>query len=183
MRIVVIAATELEAAPCRAVVDADFVISGMGATNCAIATVQAIERYKPDLIVQIGIAGAIDYSIAIGEAVFVVSDFQADLGALRDGRFVPFETPIVTVENYTGLRGVAARSLNTACGAYVGQANAQIESMEGAAFFQAASLYSGLRFAQVRTISNYVDSARDEWQIQTALNVLPLALRICLNLN
>lgn len=178
--VVIVAATEFEIAECRLqMADCKFVVSGMGATNTAIATFRAFEIHRPWLMIQVGIAGAVDRDLELGEAVFVTEDFQADLGAWRDakGRFEPFETPRIAVDNPTRLRSVAARSVNTACSTLVCQSAAQIESMEGAAFFQAASECAGAKFAQIRTISNYIDSPRNEWQIPLAISRLPDALR------
>lgn len=178
MRTVVIAATEPEIRECRTTAHGcDFVVSGMGATNTAIATVTAIERYRPELIIQIGIAGAMDRSIEIGDALFVESDYQADLGAWRGEQFVHFDTPMITVQNPTTLRGVRAQSVNAACTRGFGCSSnngylAQIESMEGAAFFQAASAYNSLQFIQIRSVSNYTDSLRSQWKISEAISVL-----------
>lgn len=172
--ILIIAATEIEIAPCRAVAGCEFVVSGMGATNAAIATVRAIQRFAPTLVVQVGIAGATDKTIAIGEVVFVTSDYQADLGAWRNDSFTKFESERFSIENRTSLRSVAARSVNTACVTYVND-DAQIESMEGAAFMQAAAT-CGTPCVEIRSISNYTDSPRGEWQIERAIAALPAAL-------
>lgn len=178
MSTVIIAATEPEIRECRTTAkECNFVVSGMGATNTAIATVAAIEMYRPKLIIQIGIAGALDRSIEIGEVLFVESDYQADLGAWRDEQFVHFDTPLITVHNPTTLRGVRAQSVNAACTRGFGCSNnngylAQIESMEGAAFFQAASAYDSLQFVQIRSVSNYTDSIRSQWKIGQAISVL-----------
>lgn len=172
--ILVIAATELEIAPCRSITGCKFIVSGMGATNTAIATMSAAIEFKPSLIIQIGIAGAIDHRLNIGDVFFVTDDYQADLGAWRDGCFIPFETPHLSVENRSPLRGVSSRSLNTACLPLVND-GAQIETMEGAALFQAAQACS-VRALQIRSVSNYVDSPRSEWQIGRAIAALSGAL-------
>ncbi|CDN30346.1 hypothetical protein BN938_0240 [Mucinivorans hirudinis] len=167
----IIAATEKEIATCRHMVDCEFVVSGMGASNTAISLCRAVEKYSPNFILQIGIAGAIDKSLALGEAVFVISDYQADLGAWRsEGVFVSFATPKIEVTNNTPFRSVTARSVTTACSPIVNDGS-QIESMEGAAFFQAAQSYN-IKFAQIRAISNYMDTPRCEWQIEKALAAL-----------
>ena len=52
----------------------------------------------------------------------------------------------------------------------------QIETMEGAAFFQAC-LTEGVAFAEIRAISNFVESRnRDNWLIQEAIEQLNLVL-------
>jgi len=52
------------------------------------------------------------------------------------------------------------------------QFDADLESMEGAAFFQAC-LIEKIPFLQVRSISNYVESRnRDNWDIPGAIEAL-----------
>jgi futalosine hydrolase len=52
----------------------------------------------------------------------------------------------------------------------------QIESMEGAAFFQAC-LTEGVAFTEIRAISNFVEARnRDNWQIKEAIEALNVVL-------
>ena len=54
--------------------------------------------------------------------------------------------------------------------------DAQIESMEGAAFFQAC-LTEGVAFSQIRAISNFVEARnREEWLIKEAIEQLNMIL-------
>lgn len=165
----------MEMAPCREFSGCEFVVSGIGATATAIATARAIERFKPQLLIQIGIAGAIDTDIEIGEVVFVTEDYQADLGAWRNDSFFPFGTQRFDIPNPTQLRAVTARSTNTACVPYL-RDSAQIESMEGAAFYNTAAAY-GVPCYQIRAISNYTISDRSSWQIDKAVSALHSAMR------
>lgn len=180
-RILVVAATELEIAPCRTVEGCDFVVTGMGATNTVIALVWAMKRYQPRFVIQIGIAGAVDKSLNLGQAYYVCSDYQADLGAWRDGAFVPFGQMVYRNENYTSLTGVSSRSVTTACTERLTEdEQVQMESMEGAAFFQTMLSYGNVRFAQVRSVSNYIDMPRNLWCIDQAVAALPEVLKTLL---
>lgn len=181
---VVLAATDIELAGCRNEFNGiEFISTGMGATNTAINTMKIISDKKPDILIQIGIAGAIDKTLSIGEAVFVIDDFQADLGAWREvsRTFEPFKTPNISVTNFTPLRSVSSQSVNTACSPILPNDKTQIESMEGAAFFQVAAEYPQLKFVQIRAISNYINTPREKWDIEKALKSLPLALKIVID--
>lgn len=177
----VVAATEMEIAPCRMMVEGcDFVVTGIGATNTALAVVRAVEHYRPRLVVQIGIGGAVDKKLDMARVYYVCSDYQADLGAWRDGAFVPFvqtvvENPTPAPEPFIGVR---ARSVMTACTERLtADRHVQMESMEGAAFFQTMQEFEGIDYVQLRSVSNYLDTPRHLWQTLKAVSALPKALR------
>lgn len=170
-----IAATDLEVAPLRPVFEGrhPIVVVGMGSVEMSIGTIRAIERYCPDMVVNIGIAGAIDRSIAIGEVVVVASDYVADHGAWRDEqqKFVPFKQTIYKSDfSALNLRIVTGRTVTMACSPLVADGS-QVETMEGAAFFAAAQA-CGVRAAQIRSISNYVGDQRSEWRVDEAVEAL-----------
>lgn len=185
--ILIFAATGQEIAGCRNMGDLnvssnlDFCVTGIGPVNTALAVADAIDRHKPDMVIQIGIAGAYASRLNIGEAVLVNSDRQADLGGWRGDRFELFEKEAPLVEcpyipvRWTG-RNVRAQSVNTAATPLISIDNAEIETMEGAAFFAAASARR-VKFLQLRVVSNYVNSPRGEWKIEEAVDALPGALR------
>ncbi len=176
---VILTATEAEQRPLRAALGKRpalrWVVSGMGASNAVLATAQAIRDHRPALLVQAGIAGAFDRSLAIAEVVAVASDFQADLGAWRGDRFEPFDTPLLEAAWLPPrLRTVTAQTANVACLPAFPR-TAQIETMEGAPFF-AACQAAGQACWQIRAISNYVDDPRPEWHVGPALDALAQAL-------
>lgn len=63
-------------------------IEQMGPLSAAITATQLIERYRPDLIVVIGIAGSLDRDVALGDVVVasVVNQYQATSKAEQDGK-------------------------------------------------------------------------------------------------
>lgn len=156
-----------------------WVVSGMGATATAYATLKAITEHRPDIMVQAGIAGAYPTcGLHRGDVVQVASDHQADLGAWRGDRFEPLEqqrhTASITIDN---LPGVNALSANTACSPVViRSSDQQIETMEGAAFLDVCSL-EGVSSLQIRAISNFTTDPRHEWQIVPALEKLKDSLQ------
>lgn len=178
-KIVILAATEHEIAPCLTIPDVRFAVTGMGATHTAISTIKAIETHRPDVIIQIGIAGAFDRSLALCQPVMVGSDRQSDLGAWRGDSFEDFEPHTMLHPTATPGPGcifatVTSQSTNTACSPLT-TALAQIETMEGAAFFEAAIDF-GIPCLQLRTISNYVTQPRAQWKILEAIQALRPAL-------
>lgn len=185
MKNLIIAATELEM---KAIQDCDFgnsvirVVTGMGSTNTAVAVLSAAAAHRIGRIVQLGVAGSYDRTLSVGRAVVVASDFQGDVGAWRaESGFQPFTSASPTIvcshiQPHWSIPSVHGMSVNCACmpglSTIASQRGAQIESMEGAAFFQAATALN-IPFLQLRTISNYVDDPRHEWQLEEAVAKLP----------
>ncbi|MBX3103009.1 MAG: futalosine hydrolase [Bacteroidetes bacterium] len=166
------------------------VVTGIGPVNPAAALERCFSRTIPRLAVQLGIAGAYAGSgLALGDVVQVQEEVFADFGAttaegglldmqamgfplahLPDGtplynvlhnpRPLPLQVPLVkgltsaTVSGHTAL--IALRQQ---------QWQPQVESMEGATFFQLC-LARGVPFAAFRCISNAVAPRNPaEWQI------------------
>lgn len=192
--IVILSATELEQRPLReALADlphagpVDWMVTGMGAGAAGYATLKTITRYKPALVIQAGIAGALpDRNVEVGDVVLVGRERQADLGAWRaeSGRFEPFggegrgiDCPYIESLGLEGLFPVVAgRSVNTACSPVLLAAEEAVESMEGAAFFSVCRA-EGVPFLQVRSISNRVGDPRAAWKIDEALIALAAGLK------
>lgn len=182
-KIVIITATNAEIEPIVSYFGDKFsyVVSGIGSLATAIATIRAIDEHKPNLVLQVGIAGAVDRSLNISQAVVVARDYVADLGAFRGATFEVFESTVVEYPYIVdGFESVTARTVNVACANFLGD-DSQIETMEGAAFMLSAKS-RGVRFMQMRTISNYVDEPRGEWRVKEAIDSLPLAVARLLNL-
>lgn len=179
-KILFVTATAMEA---KCVTDAfgstyPTLISGMGGIPTMVATLAAIESSEVVTIVQVGIAGAIDSNLTIGEVVIVSSDTTADLGAWRSESeaFVPFEATIYNSDfQHDGFRRVSARTVSTATSPII-KTSHQIETMEGA-HFMAMAEYKKVKAIQIRAISNYITDSRENWQIPLALNSLTEALK------
>ncbi len=169
---------------------------GMAATAFSLGTVLA--RHPYELLIQLGIGGALDTSLALGQVVEISSEYFADLGAATaTGDFLDLaqlglleqESGIFSAKGQlvnphtavfgTGLPTCQGISVNTVSGYSAAIESlrqrypaAQVESMEGAAFFYAC-LASQRKFTQIRSISNYV-TARDRasWDIPLAIQTL-----------
>ncbi|MEG1371506.1 MAG: hypothetical protein RSD75_04100 [Mucinivorans sp.] len=176
-KITIIAATDAEITPIMSYFGdkLTYLVSGIGPVASAIAVGRAMKDFAPNLVLGVGIAGAIDHSLAIGQAVIVARDYVADLGAFRGDKFEKFDSPVVEYPYIVdGFQSVTARTVSSACAPFIDD-QSQIETMEGAALMLAAKTI-GVRFMQLRTISNYVDSPRSAWQIERAIELLPPAI-------
>ncbi|MEM8586306.1 MAG: futalosine hydrolase [Bacteroidota bacterium] len=176
-------------------------ITGVGLPATAFALGCESKSPTYHLAIQAGIAGAIDRSLVLGQLVRVSSDRFADLGAedqnsrlidlqdlgfLPEGPTSPFH-PNGTISPIDGhnqaqlidLPSVSGISVNKVHGSSASidrlrtkYPDAQIESMEGAAFFYACRML-GWPALQLRGISNYVEPRNKEnWEIGRAVKRL-----------
>ena len=197
MRILVVAATLEEVLSLKSVVESqthdsrlktiDFLITGAGMVATAFAMGKHLAENKYDLAINLGIAGSFDKSIALGDVVEIIEDDMAELGAEDDEDFITieklgfgessFRSTYPLPESF-GLKKANAVTVNTVHGNDISikklstRINAQIESMEGAAFFYCCR-EAGLPCMQIRAVSNYVEKRnRDAWQIGLAIKNL-----------
>ncbi len=173
-RVLFLAATEMELRVVRELYGTHFAtaLTGIGTLNTTLNTLRAIEEHSPELVVQIGIAGAVKRELSIGDVVEVTSDYEADLGAYRveEGKFIKFNSISYSYEAITELRPASGRTVTTACTPLV-EDSSDIETMEGVALFAAAKS-RGVRPLQIRAISNYITDSREQWDIPLALEAL-----------
>lgn len=162
-------------------------ITGAGMVATAFALGRHLAKNKYDLAINLGIAGSFDRSIALGDVVEVTHESFAELGAEDDEDFITidklgfgessFEATYALPAQFN-LKKVSAITVNTVHGNEASiqklndRVNAQLESMEGAAFFYACKQV-GLPCMQIRAVSNYVEKRnRDAWQIGPAIKNL-----------
>lgn len=159
-------------------------IGGVGLVECAAATQRVLQSScctcAPSWIILAGIAGAYPRSgVKVGECVVVSSERVSDQGAFRDGEFrslyaKTYDCPYVG--NVRSLSSVVGSSVNAAAGGFFDAGEAQIENMEGAAFFAVCSA-AGARFLEVRAVSNMTTDSRAEWRFDEATLALANGLR------
>jgi len=175
----------------------DVLITGVGMVATAAWCSRALTQTPYDLALNLGVCGTFDSCIDLGAVVHVTSDRLAELGAEDGDRFLtlddlelPGEAAFVNTDppsnpELDGLPTVSGITVNTAHGcertiaAVAQRFSPQIESMEGAAFMSACLIH-GVKFAQVRAVSNLVEPRnRDAWKIGDAIrNLGASALRI-----
>lgn len=157
--------TEHEAEKFRAAApDAEVRISGVGASETAAATAKALrDGYKH--LVLAGIAGTYDDTVEAG-ATFAVSEER--MAGLPDD-FARFYTASATP------RGIPTAVSNTVSHTGAEPRGAQLENMEGAVFF-AMCQDAGVRYCEIRSVSNRVGAPREQWLTDTAIENLTRTL-------
>lgn len=171
-------------------------ITGAGCVATAWRLALRLSSAPFDWALNAGVAGAFDRSLALGDVVQVVTEQFGDLGVedaaggftdlFQLGLADPNTPPFLHGKLYNPAAGQAS-FLPTAHGLTVsrvhgsnssieaakrGFPDVQVESMEGAAFFYGC-LSANIPFAEIRSISNYVEPRnRANWQLETAIENL-----------
>ncbi|RYE26109.1 MAG: futalosine hydrolase [Sphingobacteriales bacterium] len=171
-------------------------VTGVGIAATTYTLTRALSAVKYDLVLQVGIAGTFDSSLQLGNTVFITTDQWGDLGAedhdkyldifgmgLMDANAYPFSggklnNPLSEIHAQIDLPQVSALTVNMVSGnertivRLSETYNCTIESMEGAAFHYVC-IMEQVPFAQVRSISNYIEPRdRSKWQIGKAVKSL-----------
>ena len=212
MNILICSATIFEVAPFRKYLENNFQnvnnqlfknnklniylsITGIGMTLTAYNLGKLLSKYKIDVAINVGIAGAIDQNFKIGDMVNVVSEEFGDVGVENlDGSFssmheldlipkneFPFrngklENPDKDFSSFLpkakGLTINKVHGQSSSIAALRHRTDSQIETMEGAAFFYVC-MVEKISFLQIRAISNFVEPRnRDNWNIPLAITNL-----------
>jgi futalosine hydrolase len=207
MKIVITSATDHETKEIKNVVNSryaaegtDFNVtfhrSGVGTLLSTYSLGKLVAEHKPDIIIQVGIAGSFDQTIELGTVVVVKDECLGDVGVeedtifkdifdmkLENGDAFPFENRRLTnafIEklNLLKLPAVTAVTINEVTTRaerirqLQGKYGAVIESMEGAPLHYVC-LQNNVAFLQIRAISNYVgERDKTKWQIKRSLDNL-----------
>ncbi|MEN9599754.1 MAG: futalosine hydrolase [Bacteroidota bacterium] len=173
-----------------------FYQSGVGMLSSAVSLTRLIYEEKPDLILQVGIAGSFQPKLPIGKTVVVKEEILGDMGVeektgwkdifdlkLEKGNYPPFEKrklPNPWLKDYNLLKlpeivGITNNQISTGekrIKAIQKKYNPSIESMEGAALHYVCREFA-IPFLQIRTISNFVgERDKAKWDIKTSINHL-----------
>lgn len=169
--------------------------SGVGILNSTFSLSSIILKLNPDLVIQVGIAGAFDEKL-LGKVVVVKEEFLGDLGVEENGVFndvfdlqleKPTDYPFVKrrLPN-TSLDFYNLLQLQTVTGVTVNEVTtrpdrikllkkkykAEVESMEGAALHY-VGLQTETPVIQLRAISNVIgERDKSKWRIDEALQQL-----------
>jgi len=171
-------------------------VTGVGMVATAFRLGQFFAQQKPDLVLNAGIAGTLDPHFQIGNVLCVSTECFADLGVEEaEGHFTdlfslgllatdlpPFQSGLLhcpQAEQAAFLPKAHGLTVNRVHGSAASIAalrqrypDAQVESMEGAAFFYAC-LLAEVPFLQIRSISNRVEPRnRAGWDIPLAIENL-----------
>ena len=196
MRFLLVTAVEAEAEAASGIEDTVVVAGGIGRTNAAAATTQALIEQGPfDAVLSVGVAGSLPGAdLALGETLvadacvyfeegLLTPDAFLDMGAMGfkmgdfEGNIVPADEELldrvlerVPVGHIATVATCSGSDLQASLVARRTQAIA--EAMEGAAVVHAA-LRMGLPGLEIRTISNTTgDRQQQEWDLDGALESL-----------
>ena len=201
MRILVVAATQLEIASfIKTNNDIEVLISGVGIPSTVYHLTRKLLQEKYNLVIQAGIAGSFSKKIKTGDVVIVEQDVFGDIGVeenksfktifqlgLGDKNEFPFKNGwlINTSETLrkSGLKKARAVTVNKINDRKKQTMqlkktfNAEIESMEGAAF-HFVCLQQHIAFLQIRSISNKVgERDKTKWKMKDAIENLNIELQ------
>jgi futalosine hydrolase len=205
MRVIITAATNLELDGCakkasqvfkKSKLNISFHATGIGMLASGVKLTQLTTTYKPDLIIQMGIAGTYSKNEPLGKVMVVASESIADLGVRDKGAFKDlFETGLQkeneapfkkrkltnpTIKSLNVLKSdlVAAVTINEITTSpkrikeIIEAHNPVLESMEGAALHY-VGCFTKTPFIQIRAISNYVgERNKAKWKLKESIEQL-----------
>lgn len=170
--------------------------TGIGLVATTFHLTQLLLSTRPDMVLQLGIAGVLEPHIPLGTMVWVKEDLIADLGARdAEGLFLSLEAIGLSdssagllhshplpgfIPHVSKLPKALGLSVNQITGnaadvkqyAQTGTYDCHIESMEGAALhYVCGELH--IPCLQLRSISNYIEPRdKSRWQMKTAIDNL-----------
>jgi futalosine hydrolase len=167
----------------------DVLFTGVGMTQTAFYLGKYL-NVKYDLAINAGICGSFNRLIKLGDVICVNEDYFADLGAEHDEKFLsvlelnlpgayyvrnenPYRTDLT--QNLKQVRGLTVNTTHgneTSIKKLISRLQADVESMEGAAFLWACN-QTKTKCVQIRSVSNYVEKRdRSKWEIGLAVKEL-----------
>lgn len=178
-------------------------VTGVGLMPSTYAIMQMIARLKPDLIIQVGIAGSFNPTLVLGTAVTIRQEMLADMGVyetdgyhdifelgLAEENVPPFEQGaivnhhdhLIESASLPAVSAVSVNEISTSAekiNVFAEKYKADIESMEGAALHYVCAMQQ-IPFIQIRGISNLVgERDKTKWKIPESMLA---ATNACINL-
>lgn len=200
MKVLLVAATNEEIAPITNKGNlVETLICGVGIPATIYHLTKKLLHESFDIVIQAGIAGTFSKKFHPGEVVIVKQDAFADIGVMENKKMktvfdmgfgnrdeFPFTNGVLvnnsSLIQYTGLKKVNAITVNTITDSekqnkhFKKLFNADIESMEGAAFHYVC-LQQRVPFLQIRAVSNQVgERDKSKWRIKEAIENLEITL-------
>jgi futalosine hydrolase len=174
----------------------DFCTTGIGCTATAFELTKKLMDANYDLVINAGIAGSFNENICIGDVVAVKSETFGTLGVIYPDKFATLFDESLTGKNeypftdskllcaninkfnLKNLKQVKGLTVDAASGEkeqikrLIKTFNADIETMEGAAFFYVCTKLN-VAFLEFRAISNFIEPRnKNKWNIPLAMNNL-----------
>jgi futalosine hydrolase len=173
-RILILAATDRELAPPQGWLAA---LCGVGPVEAAVSAALAIAEHRPDLVVQVGIAGARRSANLAPGTLVIGSESQycdlADLPAAWATASIA-ANPVLVAALQRHLPGAVTHPIGTS-GRVGGSRACDVEAMEGFSVLRAAQR-ANIPAIEVRAISNEIEEHdRAHWHFQTAFHAITAA--------
>ncbi len=208
MELLLCAATEREILPTieylknyqRTGIRIKLLITGVGLTTAIFRLTQQVGATRPKFILQAGIGGALDRTLALNQTIIIKNEIIGDEGVEEQGKFHslfdlklrdPDEFPwkdkklsnpssFIPFSYLKVVDGISINEITTRyerIELYKEKYGVQVESMEGAALHY-VSLAENIPFMQLRTISNYAgERDKNKWSIAGAITELNFELQ------
>ena len=180
-------------------------VTGVGIVPTVFHLTKVLSSNHFQLVLNVGLAGAINRSLSIGQTVNIISDEFAFWGSEDNDDFLsvynsgllnanefPFTNeilfPLKSEFDLPSIPKVSGLTVQTVTGSLKSivllqqHYQSDVESMEGAAVFYVANQLN-IPAIQIRSISNYVEPRnRANWKIQEALSSLSTVIKPLLEL-
>lgn len=169
--------------------DLSILITGVGMVNTAYHMGRSSHCFF-DHVINIGVCGAFNRDIKIGEVVNVIEDTISEMGAEDDNLFIKyvdmnlggtntyhshFITDNTKLNNLKKVKGITVNKVHgneKSIKKISSLFDADVESMEGAAFLRGCAGLSE-NYYQLRAVSNYVEKRdKSKWNMPLAINNL-----------
>ena len=182
----------------------EIMITGVGLTAAAYHITRHVLTYRPDFVLQAGIAGSFSNKLQLGEVVAIKKDTIADAMVKEDRQYRSvFDMGLVSknaspykngwlvnqqsVLKQLKIKKATAISVNEITTGkekidyYQQRYQPDVESMEGAALHYVCNMEQ-VPYLQLRSISNKVgERNKKKWQIQKAVENLNAAIIRCID--
>lgn len=169
--------------------DVDVIFGGVGLIASTYSTTKYLLTSKPDIIIMAGIAGVYKGSdLTIGDSVIVSRERISDLGFFNEHGFKDFSKMALDmdfdksidldspyIDSKLPFKVAVSNSMNCAMASFVDVEGVDVENMEGAGFFYAC-MKEGVKFYELRTISNEVNLTHDDWDYDKSITNLTTEL-------
>ncbi len=164
-------------------------ITGVGMVNTALMMGRYVNA-SFDLILNVGVCGAFDRKLELGQLVQINRDKLSELGAEDGDRFLTYdelglpgdyifnqnlESNFHAFEQLAQVNGITVNKVHgdeKSIAKVVKLFDPEVESMEGAAFYASCKDFVK-NYTQIRAISNYVEKRnKSKWQMPLAIGNL-----------
>ena len=168
--------------------------TGVGMMATALSLLNKINTLKPDLIIQIGIAGSFNEHDTLGKVYCIKKEQYGDLGVwendgwkdvydmkLSEGKneFINKYLPEYNLTNLTEVNAITVNAVTTdkrMIEALQQKYNPAIETMEGLALHYVC-LQNEIPFIQIRAVSNYIgERDKTKWKMKESIRNVNNAL-------